>query len=141
MRPARWPGLLPRERREGVATAAAPRPCPQSPNESLSIREGGHLLAVKLAVKFACGKIVIGRPRRDALGRCSGGEFFDGDHRANVLFDSAVAEGVPHCVFSQFVADRRHDHALVECQDARGSHAPTIIPPSLNPPPPPTIRA
>ena len=63
--------------------------------------------------------MAIRRPHREALGGWSGGEFFDRDHRANVLFDSAVAKGVPHRVSSQFIGDRRHDHALVDGQDAR----------------------
>ena len=67
--------------------------------------------------------MIIHRPRRDVRDRCSGGEFFCGDRRANALFVSDVADGVPQFIFSQFVTNRRHDHALVDCQNARGYHS------------------
>jgi hypothetical protein len=67
--------------------------------------------------------MIIRRTRRDVRGRCSDGEFFGGERRANALFVSAVAEGVPHFIFSQFATNRRLDHALVDCQDARGYHS------------------
>jgi hypothetical protein len=39
------------------------------------------------------------------------------------LFVSAVAEGASHFIFSRFVTNRRLDHALVDCHDARGYHS------------------
>ena len=58
----------------------------------------------------------------DELARQSGGKLFHRDQGANDLFNLAVAEGVPHGVFGQFIGDRRHDHPLVQGQDATGSH-------------------
>ena len=67
--------------------------------------------------------MIIRRTRRDVRDRYSGGEFFGGDRRASGLFVSAVAEGVPNFIFSQLVTNRRHDNALVDCQNARGYHS------------------
>jgi len=54
----------------------------------------------------------------DELARQPGGKLFHGDQGADDLFDLAVAEGVLHGVVGQLIGDRRHDHPLVQGQDA-----------------------
>jgi hypothetical protein len=48
----------------------------------------------------------------------SGGKLFHGDQGADNLFDLAVAKGVLHGVVGQRIGDCRHDHPLVQGQDA-----------------------